>query len=329
MYVPQNVMKSVGFVYGNRKGKPEADGTAFFVIILDTASNFRTRYAVTARHVLDGIETDKECPDKKVLIRLNLIGGSLDYIETNLRDWVSHPDRSVDVAVIQIDDELVKGFDVGYVPNEYFMNDDAIALYSVGPGDEVAIAGLYSLREGRNQNLPIVRIGNISAMPSERVDSPDFHEDGIIAYLIEARSFGGLSGSPVFANLGQDRRVGSHTFHANLADRNDASGIFILLGLIHAHNDEIIAQKIESRPTGGIVRINMGIAIVVPMKQILEVLNQPRLINERTQAMAKEKRKNAPTLDSVLNARSVVEAAIGEPLTEPRPKPKKKAKKAS
>ena len=76
-------------------------------------------------------------------------------------------------------------------------------------------------------------------------------------------------------------------------------------------------------------KINMGIAMVVPMKKIFEVLRQPKLAEQR--AHEKEEhmaKKNMPTLDSVQTARSVIEAAIGESLTSPK-KGKKTVKKGS
>ena len=43
--------------------------------------------------------------------------------------------------------------------------------------------------------MPILRMGNLAAYPQERVQVEGVEMD---AYLIEARSIGGLSGSPVF-----------------------------------------------------------------------------------------------------------------------------------
>ncbi|TKS59285.1 MAG: hypothetical protein EWM72_02297 [Nitrospira sp.] len=327
MYVPEEVINSVGFIYGNKRGTKMPGGTAFFVTILDRAANFTSRYAVTARHVLDGIKNN--CSDRKVYIRLNRMNGGVDYFFTTLNQWLTHPtDPSVDVAVLPVEESLISDFNIGYIPDEFFMNDEAIKLYSIGPGDEVAIVGLYNVRTGQDRNLPIVRIGNIAAMPSEPVTST-FHRGGITAYLIEARSFGGLSGSPVFFSFGHERKVGSYSFQASTTDRQDAAGVFVLLGLIHAHHDEEVAKKINKLLTGEKVDINMGIAIVVPMKQIREVLDQRVLINQRRRDREREKRKHLPTLDSSLIARSVVESAIGEPLTPPQRKlkPKKRAKR--
>jgi hypothetical protein len=85
------------------------------------------------------------------------------------------------------------------------------------------------------------------------------------AYLIEARSIGGLSESPAFVY----RTVPFCT------------GNFYLLGLIHGHRD--IAPELKNdldMPHDLFEKVNMGIAIVVPAKKILEVLNQPKILEE-------------------------------------------------
>ena len=77
------------------------------------------------------------------------------------------------------------------------------------------------------------------------------------AYLIESRSIGGLSGSPVFAVDHKNRRV-------------------LLLGLIQGHydvKDEILidsAVSDSSIPAG----INTGIAIITPATKLLEIVER-------------------------------------------------------
>ena len=107
-------------------------------------------------------------------------------------------------------------------------------------------------------------MGNIAMMPDELVPTKI---GNIEAYLIEARSIGGLSGSPAFVR---------ETSHIGL-------GPVYLFGLMHGHWDIPPESKndidyIESNKT-----VNLGIAIVVPAKKILEVLNQPRLLDMRRQ----------------------------------------------
>jgi hypothetical protein len=76
----------------------------------------------------------------------------------------------------------------------------------IGIGDAVFITGLFSHHPGKARNLRVIRVGNIAAMPDEPVKT---QRGEMEAYLIEARSLGGLSGSPVFVRpVGPEYLVG-------------------------------------------------------------------------------------------------------------------------
>ena len=167
-----------------------------------------------------------------------------------------------------------------------FLSDEVIRSKSIGTGDEVFITGLFAHLVGSSRNLPIVRMGNIAMMPGEPVMSKEL--GNIEAYLIEARSIGGLSGSPAFVRETIPMGIGA----------------FYFLGLMHGHwdippeakNDQII---IGSDKTG---QVNIGIAIVIPAKKVLEVLNHPDLIEARKKNDEVWKRQNTPTLDEHMKA---------------------------
>ena len=86
-----------------------------------------------------------------------------------------------------------------YYSTSEFADDKFILENEVGVGDEVFITGLFSHHHGNHKNIPIVRTGNIASMPEEKIQTQNYLRE---AFLIEARSIGGLSGSPVFLNLG-------------------------------------------------------------------------------------------------------------------------------
>jgi hypothetical protein len=131
-------------------------------------------------------------------------------------------------------------------------------------------------------------------IPDEPI-STDSSSGDMDAYLIELRSIGGLSGSPVFV-----RQMIGMEFGPLLI------GTFFLLGLVHGHwnlpsgemDEEIDRQDSANRS------INMGIGIVVPAKKILEVLNQPGLLEMRRQTDEKIRQENLPTLDEGLEQES-------------------------
>ena len=110
----------------------------------------------------------------------------------------------------------------------------------------------------------------------------------IEAYLAEVRSVGGLSGSPVFVrtSVGVDYDVHGRSGARRIA-RVHLQGDYFFLGLMHGHW-EIPSGKRNSvqLPSAkkGEDSINLGIAIVIPAKKILEVLNQPELVERRMQA---------------------------------------------
>jgi hypothetical protein len=193
--------------------------------------------------------------------------------------WFTHPDATLvdDVAVLvwappaELVDYLV--FPLSKAVDESTGH---------GVGDEVFLPGLFVNHTGTERNIPIVRIGNIAAMPDEPVESKIGPLD---AYLVEARSIGGLSGSPVFVNLGLHRIVDGEM---KIATGN----MFKLLGMMHGHwtvkapkkdeaakddDDEDSARMDDLSDEA----INMGIAIVVPIERIKAVINLPQLVAMR------------------------------------------------
>ena len=139
----------------------------------------------------------------------------------------------------------------------------------VGLGDEVFIVGMFRHHHGTQRNIPIVRVGNLAAFAEEKVSTRSF---GLIdAYLIEARSIGGLSGSPVFLNLGVVRYVGNEIKHST------GGPIQLLFGLIHGHFDvpstSVDVATTDAEEGLSADRVNTGIAIVVPIDKIVEAID--------------------------------------------------------
>ena len=116
---------------------------------------------------------------------------------------------------------------------------------------------------GTKKNISIVRVGNLSALNEEKITTKAFGE--IDAYLIEARSIGGLSGSPAFLNLGIVRKIAGETKFTTGRD-----SLVLLLGLMHGHFDE--GQTPSLGGTGETV--NSGIAIVIPIESVLSVISE-------------------------------------------------------
>ena len=292
MNVPDEVRKCVAFlVYKDSNGMKLA-GTAFLVGISSSDPDFPQlvfSYAVTAKHVIDAIRENSA--DGKVYFRMNHKGVGAKLVESRLEDWRFHPsDRSVDVAVIP--GSVGQEFDHLLYPVAAFATPEVIARNGVGIGDEVFLVGLFVHHFGQARNIPIVRIGNIAAMPEEKVQTATGDID---AYLIEARSIGGLSGSPVFVNLSGVRNVGGSL-------RVGGAG-FYLLGLMHGHwyvKPEADTVVIDSYDEA----VNMGIGIVIPSQKILEVLDQPEFQESRRRQIDELRKQNPPAQDAKASASS-------------------------
>jgi hypothetical protein len=272
MDIPAEVQKCVVFVGCRRPGGKESlIGSAFFVAKLARGAHPITfRYVVTAAHVIEAIR-DKLGLDT-VLLRVNRKSGDAQWIETRLQDWYFHPDQAVDVAVMPI--QSLIGFDHNLFPLHLFLNADTVRDEKVGAGNEVFLVGLFYRHFGGRNNIPIVRVGNVAAMPGEKVNTCRGPTD---AYLIECRSIGGLSGCPVFLPLGTTRSI------SGLAIGQMAR--YFLLGLMHGHfdvrealTDESIAAQDGSPPKS----VNMGIAVVVPIEKVLDTLNQDKILDLET-----------------------------------------------
>lgn len=285
MLVPDEIRKCVVFVSYKSKGVMVLAGTAFFVSVPGSNPNIMYPYLVTARHVIEGIK--KNSIDGKVYIRVNLKDKPSINISSELTEWKCHPTlQNVDVAVFNAVPDM-DTVDFRTIPLSMAATPDVIAKENIGCGDEVFLTGLFSNHYGQQRNIPIIRIGNIACMPEEAVQTKAL--GAIDAYLIEARSIGGLSGSPVFVQTGGIRR--------NVIKTGGLS--FYLLGLMHGHFD-LMTQGIDNvlQDNYYALTINMGIAIVIPVDKILEVINQPELVEYRKQMDEAYRLRQAATPDS-------------------------------
>jgi len=295
--VPDDVLKCVGFIgevaHQDSSGvSGELCATGFFVAIpweSRELSEMRTCYFVTAKHVATDLG------GRQVFFLVNAKSGGVVGVAGVIGEhWFLHPtDQSADVAVIQIlmDSEA----DFQAIALEHFGLPERLERLHIGIGDETIITGLFTAVPGTTRNNPIVRHGNIAMMPGEQIQTDLGYAD---VFLVEARSIGGLSGSPVFAR---------HTLSVSVQRQRDgeddhlfANGPGVtLLGLMHGHWDikESEMNKpsiIHDRQRG----VNLGIGIVVPAIKIYETLYSPRLIAMRKEQEKELLKRNIPGTDS-------------------------------
>ncbi len=293
--VSENILKCVAFVGEMLDPETPGDfqGTGFFVSIPPGSPELEGlgfHYFVTAMHVA------KELQGRNVYMRVNKIGGGVaDFQNTIGNRWYLHPtDRTADVAVVPLASQ--PNADVKAVAIGQFGTPERLTKLRIGIGDEVFSAGLFTpVGENTSCNMPIVRQGNIAMMPEEQIQTELGYAD---VYLVEARSLGGLSGSPVFVRptmkidipevCGIDKMLGVATD-------------MTLLGLMQSHWDikESDINKtyfINDRKRG----VNYGMAVVVPASKILETLNTPELVEMRVEAEKRrlQRRVAVPSMDS-------------------------------
>jgi hypothetical protein len=265
----------VVFLYFRKGGQLRPAGTAFFggYPIPEHPTRAITTL-LTAQHVIAHIRIHSD--DGVVLLRVNTTAGGVEWYETSEGDWF-HDGSSTDCAVLLFRPSLESsdwaGWSLGSVAT-----DEVIERERIGVGDEVFVVGLFRHHIGRDRNEPIVRVGNIAAIPTDPIRLTHF--GNMRAILIEARSIGGLSGSPVFIHMGFARWREGQVMTAG------TDSPFFLLGLMHGHWEALEADvdsidasdESESYERGE--RLNTGIGVVVPANEIMAMLESHTLLRE-------------------------------------------------
>lgn len=269
MQIQDEVRKCVVFVgYESGQGMRWV-GTAHLVCVPGKGDGYGFPYLVTAKHLIDGIK--RKSSSGSIFLRVNLIDGGWEYVKTEADDWGYAENSDVDDVAVTFwvpHNDL----DFRFLSVDMAATSQVCTEVGIGVGDEIAIAGLFVNHRGNRRNVPIVRIGNIAAMPEEPVD---IRLGALDAYLVEARSIGGLSGSPVFARpLPRPK--------PNKILTGIPQSPLYWLGMVHGHYDIENSQEdsvIEDEFNKG--KINMGIAIVIPVDRIINVINSKPFLGYR------------------------------------------------
>jgi hypothetical protein len=296
MPLPDEIRKSVLFIGSREKGtfRPRATG---FLCLWHEAS-FKFQYLVTAEHVVSGMTTK----GWDIWGSVNMQNRDVAEFRLAYDQFYFHPDEThkTDVAIFQLPDTL-RAEDNGEViqmdvrahalngPRSVALTPEIASELQLGIGDEVAIIGLFRSHYGKESNIPIARMGHIACMRHEPVFT--YYANYIDAYLIEARSISGLSGSPVFFINGI-RAIKSGPGRIAYSFAPDTP-YFYLMGLVHGHfdirnlNEDTVVED-ERDTTAG---INTGIGVVIPVDKIVETIREhPQLIQRRKEAIEKAKK---------------------------------------
>jgi hypothetical protein len=262
--VPAQLLKCVAFISRDEE-QLDYGGSAFVVLVPDDDTS-GCLHLVTAKHVAIALESGK------AMVAMNGKDGLPLWMKNSTAvNWFFHPDEAVDVAVLPMATIRLHDYDYQEIPTTIFLTPQRAERFGISVGDETICLGLFRPFVGRNRFTPIARSGIIAMMPDGELPHPQFLT--MEAYLIESRSRGGLSGSPVFVR---------NTIHPQGVDsagapiRFSASSDFHLLGLLSGHW--------TANPTSGKDGDNMGLSLVVPAVKILEALCHPDLLVLREEA---------------------------------------------
>jgi hypothetical protein len=253
-------------------GVYEPLGTGFFlgVPIGNPESPKHVSVVITALHVITDIEGAGQTPNK-IYLRVNTKEGGVEHVYIPPENWIRPgiddqiKNGKVDAAVCWFpgNNSPTGKYDYLLMPasNEIafrqFLDDE-----DIGVGDDVFFTGLFTYHAGTERNEPIVRSGMIAAM-AETISTMYGPQH---AFLVESRSMGGFSGSPVFVTPGLMR----FDEEGKLKLR-PTFGSSYLIGVISGHWDAPEDVQIM----GGLAErtsLNMGVAKVTAMEKVFPLI---------------------------------------------------------
>jgi hypothetical protein len=294
------LLHCVIYLYSSAKDAEEgrgAGGSGFLVLVpsrFDKNKGFM--YAVTNRHVIDIKHSHS------LFMRITEYDGKTHIAETSDTTWHVHPDGSdIAIAMVRIDDDV----DIRAIQTGLFITQEDLKDYDIGVGDEAFIVGRFISHDGKQKNMPAVRFGNISIMPLEPMQHPNYAAQE--SFTVDIRATGGISGSPVFARIVNfDPGRKSQKILEPAATGTFTYQIF-LLGIVWGHITEDYPVKIwmDGRfvdpPTRMIAKGNTNMAGVVPAWKIMELLEiEPfKKIRENLETYIESQMQQNPSVPAI------------------------------
>ncbi len=271
--IPPEVKSVVVFIFIEKDGKLIPNGTAFFVGVKNSSepATFSV-YLITAKHVLRK-PNSTEFWDK-VYVRINKreggskIGPIPIRVEGENKTVFFHSDPAVDVVAIPFLPDQTQ-FDFKFLPDEYITTQEDYKKLNIREGSDVFFTGLFTPYLGSEKNYPVVRFGRVALVTDEKIE---WQGKPMSLYLIEAASYGGNSGSPVFFYLGSDRTPGVLSV---------GNPVLKLAGVMQGtFQDAQEIRIIETKKTPFSIS-NMGIAAIVPAYKVHELLFSDEMKKQR------------------------------------------------
>jgi hypothetical protein len=285
MQVPPELRKCVCYVGAERGDEPPLIGTAFFVHDPLGVRDVSFVYVVTARHCVRPDDHRENGPFDKTWLRVNARKGGSMRIEIPPERWACH--HVADVAVLTLPLDLGV-YEYSPYPIRGGATADFIKQHNISAGEDVLITGLLTVHPGKARVLPIVRVGNIAALPEEPIRFQTGDED--LAYLVEVRSLGGLSGSPAFVHLLPVRTTPQGGVTMSSGGGVGLAGRNYLMGVVHG-----FFRTAENDPDGIGAKGNSGITVVVPIDRVLDIIDSPAFVQLRERERKNLEAEDMPT----------------------------------
>jgi hypothetical protein len=255
----------------------ELAGTGFAVIVPD--SNTAFGYLVTAKHVIQDTLTKQFYPGLE--IRYNTIDGGFKSLRFALVDRglnknvYTHEDPSVDIAVIPLVIDQAHA-DINYcLETDLFKSEIDFDTSYIKEGTNLFYTGLFSSYIGYKQNSPITRFGKVSLIPNEKIEFKS-SEPKAKLILAETTTFGGNSGSPVYA-YGSSYRIWSGDPKDPINSKEQNNVHIYLLGIIKGYFDENSPVQFNNTAIHPIYSTNVGITGIIPSYFLYEILEGKEL----------------------------------------------------
>jgi hypothetical protein len=284
--VPPDMTKTVVFIYKDAAGTPaQAQGTGFMIAIPAAGDpNRQWGYLVTAQHVVHTNSDDLGSPlFSELWVRVNTKSGGfamskLEIIPSGPKQTVFfHSDPSVDIAVLTVSPKDFDKLDIKTIPEQMLTGVDDFKKFNIGVGTDMFFTGMFTPFLGEKKSYPIVRFGKLAMIPDEKIPFTGNPAEG---YLMEAFSFGGNSGSPVFFYPSSDNTPGAMSIGPpNIKIAGVMRGFFgDAERILFAEN-----PTAAGAPPVPLSKGNTGIAFVVPAHFISEILHSEILERRRQQ----------------------------------------------
>ncbi|MCH8244051.1 MAG: trypsin-like peptidase domain-containing protein [Planctomycetes bacterium] len=298
--IPDHLLDVAIYLYPSadaaRNGE-QVGGTGFLAGFYTNGQTLLHLYAVTCAHVIaDG------CP----VIRINTRDDKWDIIEIEQADWLQDV-SGTDLAVCPI--QLSDQHRFGFVGIDDFLDHQNISEFAIGPGDDVFMVGRFINHEGKQQNRPTLRFGNISMMPWELIRG----WQGVPqeSFLVDMRSRTGFSGSPVFVYIAPtDIRLGVEKWTSQQASTFYGPW---LLGVDWGHipiYSKVLGPKIDSYgnrlpvDASWDVPVMSGVCGVIPAWKLTKLLLEDADLNaQRSEKIEAARKKGDAVLDSASGAK--------------------------